>query len=561
MSDGLTSAATNQSETPTGDAAQSAANYITGALAATQLYVNRGIRAENAAGGGPREDPIQAARDIYAPMLGRDRGRQASSSVAMAAWQAALPFSAQYRDAARAAGRAEDRLRVLHPDAMARYSALRTGLDPVAAMREVAPLIGREIANPQARADYAVMLGPTEGRDASSEQALRAWEASLPLREHIPEADTAASRAEDRLRELHPEAMQHFDTLRAEHSPTDAARQAARLVDPAYVSNIPDPAPAAPQQPAGPDPAPAQDAPGPATVPAQQRYTAAVNAALPPDVAAAVLADTAWPRLAEALERAEQGGANAGDLLATVAGQREIDSAKSKALVLTHRVDHHTEDTSAAAAPPTAEPQTTQPQTTEPATAEPAGATDPGEVTSAPAVDPVGEHVGLDPVSEPDQGKPAEIAARNYPVAITEATVAADVGDIAATNAAAGLNREADRLAGSALEASATPDDRSTPLIDEHHDGQVQAAGLDMQSAAVDAQAQALNEPAPARFFQPIHMTGDRSTAAPGATSTAAVAAQNFATPLNQATTATTPPAAAAARPATPPAQTTTRRQ
>ncbi len=520
-------------------------------MAAAQLYVNRRIRAEDSAAG-QDVDPIQAARAIYAPMLGRDRGRQASSSVAMAAWQAALPFSAQYRDAARAAGRAEDRLKVLHPDAMARYAALRNGLDPVAAMREVAPLIGREIDNPQARDDYAVMLGQNEGRDATSEQALRAWEAAHPLREHIPDADTATSRAEDRLRELHPEAMAKFDTLRLEHSPAEAARQAVRLVDPAYVSSIPEPSPAMAPQQKGPDPAPAQDAPGPATMHAQQRYADAVNAALPPEIAAAVLADQAWPRLAEALERAEHGGANAADLLATVAGKREIDTAKSTALVLTHRVDHHTpEDAATAASPADNRPPTTDDHTD----------------TSTPATEPVADDAVAEPATGPAQvatataaQEPAEIAARSFPVPITEATVPA--GEDLATVDAAALTREAAILTDAARDSSATPDDRATPLIYEHQDGRVQAAGLDMRSAAVDAQAQALTESAPARFFQPIRMSGDRSTAGPGATSIAAVAAQNFATPLNQATTATAPPAAAAGRSATPPpAQTTARRQ
>lgn len=569
MADDVTTAATTQQETPTSDAAQSAANYISGGLAAAQLYI---VRASGRAGRAAADSrSIEAARAVYAPFLARDRGRNASGSVALAAWQAALPWRGQYRDAARAAERAGDRLRVLHPDAMARYDALRAGLEPVQAMREVAPLIGREIANPKAREEFAPMLTKTQGRDASSEQALTAWQAALPLREHLPDADLAASRAEDRLRELHPEAMARFDALRSEHSPAEAARMAAQLVaDPPAQGEAPQAQGQAAGQAAGALASPsaagsASDANSPTKAGAaagtdvlvaeqkKARYAAIVTAALPGEVAALVLADDAWERLAQALEQAEQAGADPADLLATVSGQRELGSAVSPALVLAHRVgradpaDHSVThpatstpapaaartDTSAAPPEPTSTAQTT-PETapeTVPDTRtgpERGAAPGPGEAPSA-------ADVATQSFATPLSQAPAPEAA---PVTMNLGASAAEAVLTRATDARTGTTAQIPPPAASETPAAMGP--RRTRF-----DVAAVAGNRDQQWQ--DAKALA----------GPTGKAAAGSAVAPPASSAAAVAGQSFAVPITQAPSPSTPQAgqASPSQPSAPPPQ------
>ncbi len=72
--------------------------------------------------------------------------------------------------------------------------------------------------------------------------------------------------------------------------------------------------------------------------PPQVRYAPLVTAGLPEQTSRAVLDDPAWPELAEALAQAHQAGADPGQLLLAVAGERELGSAKSPAQVLNHRL-------------------------------------------------------------------------------------------------------------------------------------------------------------------------------------------------------------------------------
>lgn len=91
-------------------------------------------------------------------------------------WGAAMPYADRavpwYEPAAAAAVRkCEDRLRVLHPYAMARYDRLRgDGMTPAEAMREAAPLFTRP---PQAREGFYTPR-PALSNDAGAEPT-QAW--------------------------------------------------------------------------------------------------------------------------------------------------------------------------------------------------------------------------------------------------------------------------------------------------------------------------------------------------------------------------------------------------
>jgi hypothetical protein len=96
----------------------------------------------------------EAARSGWAPALDRQWLRQADLPATARAWGAAMPYANRnvpwYEPSAATAMRAaEERLRDLHPYAMARYQRLRDdGLGPTEAMRQAAPLFAR---HPHAR--------------------------------------------------------------------------------------------------------------------------------------------------------------------------------------------------------------------------------------------------------------------------------------------------------------------------------------------------------------------------------------------------------------------------
>lgn len=70
------------------------------------------------------------------------------------------------------------------------------------------------------------------------------------------------------------------------------------------------------------------------------RYRVAVHAALDTALAAAVLADSSWPALGAALDLAgTDAGTNPVQLLADVAGQRNLTPARNPAAVLRYRLD------------------------------------------------------------------------------------------------------------------------------------------------------------------------------------------------------------------------------
>ena len=87
-----------------------------------------------------------AARAGWAPALDPDWLRQANLFQAASTWGSAMPYADRsvpwYQPtAATAMRRSEQRLRDLHPHAMARYDRLRAdGMEPAEAMREAAPV-------------------------------------------------------------------------------------------------------------------------------------------------------------------------------------------------------------------------------------------------------------------------------------------------------------------------------------------------------------------------------------------------------------------------------------
>jgi hypothetical protein len=115
------------------------------------------------------------------------------------AWASAASYADTDPAAASAMRRCEDRLRSLHPYAMARYDRLRgDGMSPLDAMRETVPLFGR---SPHARvgdpAPFRHALGFGAGADAtqSADRALADPAEPLP-------ADDSEDRAEQRGRQI-----------------------------------------------------------------------------------------------------------------------------------------------------------------------------------------------------------------------------------------------------------------------------------------------------------------------------------------------------------------------
>jgi hypothetical protein len=105
----------------------------------------RARRALNAQSGADRS----AARAAWTPAQDPGWLRQADLLQTAQAWGAAMPYADRgvpwYEPtAATAMRKCEDRLRDLHPHAMARYDRLRSGgMNPAEAMREAAPLFAR----------------------------------------------------------------------------------------------------------------------------------------------------------------------------------------------------------------------------------------------------------------------------------------------------------------------------------------------------------------------------------------------------------------------------------
>lgn len=421
----------DQHETPTSDAARGVGHYLTGALATADLSVRlltwlrqrtianeqeqpeHGLQPGDLEQAGQVLDPQRAA---YTAMLGRDHSR-AGSRTALLAWVSAQPHRENGPEAELVAGRAEARLRHLHPDALSRYDTLRAGLSPVQSMREVVPLIAREQQHTAARERFAPMLDPAVAASADSSQALTAWTAALPLADTLPDAAVAAAAAESRLRELHPDAMDRYDALRLALTPAAALDEVGPLIDPALQA----------RSTGGVDDVTTASSAAPKSVqPSEERYAPVVREVLPAELAGQVLRDDAWPTLAEALAKAEQAGAQPTDMLRGAAAERELASAKSIADVLAFRIEEHQVPAQAQA-----QPQPPRTPTT------------------------------------------ADLVASSYPTPLAAARPESSghPQDLAVLGAALELGREADTERQTARAAAHTADDVSTPRIDEHREG------------------------------------------------------------------------------------------
>ena len=115
----------------------------------------------------------------------------------------------------------------------------------------------------------------------------------------------AARAAEDRSRELHPDAM-------GRHSPLRLRRTAG----PDEVGPLIGRAPPARRGPGG----AGETASVPPTAPPDERYAPVVREVLQAELADQVIHEKAWPALAGALTRAEQLGARDADLRLTATG-------------------------------------------------------------------------------------------------------------------------------------------------------------------------------------------------------------------------------------------------
>ena len=172
-----------------GHGLQRAIQVVSCAVTAAQVYAHqqraqamaaaeRDERARRALTAQIRADRDNA-RTNWAPALDPDWLRQADLFQTARTWGAAMPYADRsvpwYEPAAATAMRkSEERLRDLHPRAMARYDRLRSdGMTPAEAMREAAPLF----AGPPSAHDTPYTPRPT--LDAGTGQNLT-WTAAGP---------------------------------------------------------------------------------------------------------------------------------------------------------------------------------------------------------------------------------------------------------------------------------------------------------------------------------------------------------------------------------------------
>jgi hypothetical protein len=175
-------------EDPVGQAGQKVVQYASLAtMAAEAIAQVRQQRAAAAAAGdaqaaaavrAQRTAALTAAQAQWQPLLdSRLRGRTSLGDAGLA-WAAAQGWREVEPQASLASDRAEQRLRELRPDVMERFDRLTgDGLDPVEAMRRVAPFFDRPAARPgehTARsALQAVDAVPEPGRDESDRDRQR----------------------------------------------------------------------------------------------------------------------------------------------------------------------------------------------------------------------------------------------------------------------------------------------------------------------------------------------------------------------------------------------------
>jgi hypothetical protein len=136
-----------------------------------------------------------AARTGWAPALDPRWLRHATLVDTARVWGAAMPYADRsvpwYEPtAATALRKSEERLRELHPHAMARYDRLRgDGLNPAEAMRGAAPLFARPARVYDGPSVPRPSLTSRPGTEHESAHVARPWENDFP----VPIADVVAA--------------------------------------------------------------------------------------------------------------------------------------------------------------------------------------------------------------------------------------------------------------------------------------------------------------------------------------------------------------------------------
>jgi hypothetical protein len=132
-----------------------------------------------------------ADRTQWEPALDPDWMSRADLADTARAWGTAMPYAdpaATWHDpaAATAMRRCEDRLRALHPDAMAHYDQLRShGADAAEAMREATPLFGlppgMDTAARPVRMALSIRPGNTHRPAARASRGGKPWRHDFPV--------------------------------------------------------------------------------------------------------------------------------------------------------------------------------------------------------------------------------------------------------------------------------------------------------------------------------------------------------------------------------------------
>jgi hypothetical protein len=157
----------------------------------------------------------------------------------------------------------------------------------------------------QVRAGWAPALDARWLAQADLLQAGRAWGAAAPYADTDPEAAAALRRAEERLRTLHPYAMDRYDRLRSEGaSPLDAMGEAAHLFDREPHARPGQPAPGRLAVEAGLSSADSAAEPGSAASPGEPATATEAPASLRPEASGQLARADAEERVAATAERA-----------------------------------------------------------------------------------------------------------------------------------------------------------------------------------------------------------------------------------------------------------------
>ncbi|MFD9850520.1 hypothetical protein [Streptomyces parvus] len=177
---------------------------------------------------------------------------------------------------------------------------------------------------------------------AKIDELATAWVAARTWMHEDPQAGEALTRLQEELTQREPEAMDLYRKLISGPLTPEAAMKEAA----GWFTRVRDNEKAARAERTALgilEPAPSPGAPK--TSPAHERHDLqeSVRVALP-DLAEGILSEEAWPALAATLARAQQAGEDPTIVVATVAAERELDTARGLAKVLQWRIERHLEN-------------------------------------------------------------------------------------------------------------------------------------------------------------------------------------------------------------------------